>query len=422
MQNLKQKIYRMLRWSQKYTQTDMVYLAKGGFWLTLGEIVSTIAAFLLAIVFANLLDPVTYGNYKYILSLVGILTIFSLSGIKTAVLQATARGLEGTFYTGFKIKLKWGVLGSLIAIVLAGYYFFQGNYTLPIPLLISAIFLPLMRASTIYDRFLVGKKSFDFQAKYSSLSTIISTGALITVLFLTKNLFWLIAVYFVSHTFLNYSFYLITQRKFRPNKKEDSQSLSYGKHLSAMNAIGIFAEKLDKILLFHFLGAAQLAIYSFVFIPVQPIKTILGKLGLLSLLKLSQKNIPELKKTFPAKILKLFLIMFPIVGLYILLAPYIYYLFFPKYTSAMVYSQVFAISLLLVPKIFLGQIFTAHMKQKELYVLSLTSSLSKIILLVILLPLYGIWGAISALMATELIHFIVLTILFKKIQPIPSNF
>ena len=127
MQRLKAKIKNFLIWSQKYTQTDMVYLAKGGFWLTLGNIISSASVFLLAIAFANLLDSTTYGNYKYILSLVGILIIFTLTGTKFAIPQAVARGLEGSFYTGFKTKLKWGVLGSLSAIGLAGYYFLQGN-------------------------------------------------------------------------------------------------------------------------------------------------------------------------------------------------------------------------------------------------------------------------------------------------------
>ena len=251
---LKIKIHHLLIWSQKYTKTDNIYLAKGGFWLTLGQIISSAAAFLLAIAFANLLDPTTYGNYKYILSLMGLLGIFALTGVGTAVTQAAARGLEGSFYTGFKTKLKWGILGSLVAIGGAIYYWLRGNELLPIPLLISAVFLPLMLASGIYVSLLTGRKLFNIQVKYSALSQVISAGALIAALFLTKNLFWLIAVYFVSHTFSNYFFYVLTKFRFKPNKKEDPKTLSYGKHLSIMGVVAKFAGQLDKILLFHFLG------------------------------------------------------------------------------------------------------------------------------------------------------------------------
>ena len=110
MNQMKNWFYRFLKRTQKYTGTDNVYLAKGGFWLTLGQVVSMASAFLLAIAFANLLDPVTYGNYKYILSLLGLLGIFTLDGMRTAINQAVARDLEGSFYTGFKTKLKWGLL------------------------------------------------------------------------------------------------------------------------------------------------------------------------------------------------------------------------------------------------------------------------------------------------------------------------
>ena len=62
---LKQRIYKGLKWSQKYTQTDMVYLAKGGFWLGMGQIITGLASFLLTLAFANLVPKETFGTYKH---------------------------------------------------------------------------------------------------------------------------------------------------------------------------------------------------------------------------------------------------------------------------------------------------------------------------------------------------------------------
>jgi O-antigen/teichoic acid export membrane protein len=414
MNNIKNKIYNFLIWSQKYTQTDMIYLAKGGFWLVLEQIVSTATAFLSAIAFANLLNPTIYGNYKYIISLTEIFGIFALAGMGTAVTQAVARGLEGSFYTAFQTKLRWGMIGSLTAIAGAIYYFIQGNFLLPIPLLISAASLPLMLASGIYVNFLTGKKLFNIQVKYSTIAQIFADIAIITALFLTKNLFWLIAVYFVSRTFANFLFYILTKIKLKPNRKEDFQTLPFGKNLSFMGIIAKLAGQLDKILLFHFLGGIQLAIYSFALLPMQQVESLFKIISTLTLPKLSQRSIPQLKSSLPGKMLRFFLIILPIVGLYIWLAPYLYRIFFPQYMDSIIYSQVAVISLLFFPKMFLAQMFSAHIQMKNLYIMNLTQSISRIILLAILLPLYGIWGAVWVIISTEIIHSITLFILFKK--------
>jgi O-antigen/teichoic acid export membrane protein len=397
IEKLKQRIKDFLIWSQKYTETDMIYLAKGGFWLTLGQIISTVASFLLAIAFANLLPKETYGNYKYILSLVGILGIFSLTGMGTATTQAVARGLEGSFYSGFKEKLKFGILGSIAALGLATYYFFKGNYTLPIPLLISAIFLPLWQASGIYGNFLNGKKLFNYLVSWGTISQLISIFSLIVTLFLTKNLFWLIAVYFISGTFSTYFFYLLTQKKFQPNKKEDPKTLSFGKHLSLIDIFSQIAFYLDRILIFHYLGAAEVAIYSFAITPPEHIKGLLKNIQPLALPKFAEKDGKEIKKTIFKKMAKLFLFLLPVVILYILIAPILYRIFFPKYLTSVFYSQIFSISILSQPIFFLGIIILQSQKaQRQLYQLNIFTSIIQIILLFFGVYFYGIFGAILA--------------------------
>ena len=58
IQKIRNKAYNVLRWSEKYTKTDMLYLAKGGSWFTVGQVVSSSSVLLLAIAFANLLPPI----------------------------------------------------------------------------------------------------------------------------------------------------------------------------------------------------------------------------------------------------------------------------------------------------------------------------------------------------------------------------
>ena len=407
------KLHQLLRKSQKYTGTDNVYLARGGFWLALGQIVATAIAFLSAVAFANLLDPTTYGNYKYILSLLGILGIFSLDGIGSAVTQAVARGLEGSFYTGFKIKLKWGLLGSLAAIGGAIYYLIRGNNLMPIPLLISAFFIPLMYASQIYGAFLNGRKLFNVQVNYGIVNQIFSAGAIITALFFTKNVFWLIAVYFVSHTILNYSFYLFTKIKFRPNKEEDVKTIGYAKHLSLMSVINYIATFLDKILLFNFIGPAQLAIYSFALLIPEQIKGLTDNLNTLAYPKLAQRPREEIKANMMKRFWKLALLAAVIVSLYIAIVPFFFKIFFPQYLSSVKYSQVYMLTLVSFPSLIMATAFGAKMMKKELYLLRIVP-LTRIVLFSILIPLFGIWGAVAAEIGGEIVSLSLILFLFRK--------
>ena len=231
----KQKIINILRWSQKYTKTDMVYLTVGGFWLTLGRIVFSISGFLLIIAFANLLSKETYGTYQYVLSVANILAIPTLSGMNNAMVRAIAQGYEGSLIPALKTQIRWGVLGGVASLGVAGYYFLNNNITLTVSFLIIAIFIPLMNPFSIYQSFWNGKKRFDIQAKYNIVIRILAISALIITVLLTKNLIFIFGVYFASYTLLYFIFLKITIRKISPAGKQDPQAISYGKHLSLIN-------------------------------------------------------------------------------------------------------------------------------------------------------------------------------------------
>jgi len=410
---IKNQAYWFLKSTQKYTGTDNVYLAKGGFWLTLGQIVSMTAAFLLAVAFANLLDPTTYGNYKYVLSLLGVLAVFCLDGMRLAVTQAVSRNLEGSFYTAFRARLKWGLLGSLTAIVGAVYYWIRGNNILPIPLLVASIFLPLMYASQLYGAFLNGRKLFNVQVNYRIINQVISAGAIIATLFFTKNLFWLVSVYFVSHTFLNFFFYFLTKARFRPNKKEDPKTLNYGKHLSLMGLVNYLATYLDKILLFTFVGSAQLAVYSFAVLIPEQIKAITTNINTLALPKLTLKSREEIKASMVKKILKLTLLTGVIIIFYIIIAPYFFKIFFPQYSSSVLYSQIFIFTIISFPVSLISTAFQAKMMKKEQYLLRFVA-FTRIVLFAALIPFYGIWGIIAAKIGAEVVALFLMLFLFRK--------
>jgi len=414
MRKIKDKIYYLLRLTQKYTETDMVYLAKGGFWFGLNQIVSITGSFLLAIVFANLLPKEIFGTYRYVLSVTSILAISSLSGMHSAIIRAVARGYEGSFVPAIKTRLKWGLLGSLGSLLLAGYYFVNNNIILTIVFLIVAAFTPFLNSLNLYTAFFNGRKQFKKQNGYTIINNLFSTVILITTIFLTNNLFLIILAYFGSHSLIRFILLQITLRKTSLNKKQDPDTIAYGKHLSLMGVIETIANHLDKILVWHFLGGKEVAIYSFALILPDKIKNILGLITPLTLPKLSQKPKAELKATLPKKIFKFLLATILVVIIYIIAAPFLYKLFFPKYLGSILYSQILALTILYIPATLFETSLVAKMQTKKLYFLRTSLPLTRIALLLILTPLYGIWGIISATLILTIISFCLNFFFFKK--------
>lgn len=415
IEKIKYKIYKFLRWSEKWTQTDMVYLSRGGFWLIAGHIVSVLSGLLLSIAFANLLPVETYGVYKYILSLIGLLSIPTLAGVTTALTQAVAKNFEGTLMPAIKVRIKWGLLGGLASLILSGYYYFNGNYALTISFLITGVFLPFMDPLNTYVSYLSGKKLFKTATKYNLITQTAIALITISVLYLTNNLFLIIFTYFASRTLINSILLKFTLIKYKPNDQTSDEAIAYGKHLTLMNIIALVAAQLDKILVWHYLGAAQLAVYAFALAPIDQINGgILKNLATLAFPKLADSDSETIKKTFPGKINKFLLIMTAGAIVYIVLAPFLYKIFFPQYLASVIYSQFMAITIAILPLSLYNTALTAQAQKKKLYFLSYTVSIIKIMLLFILLPLFGVAGVIGAILGANLYGNFSTIYLFKK--------
>jgi len=417
MEKLRNQAYDLLRWSEKYTKTDMVYLTKGSFWLTIGQSISSLTSIATSIAFANLLPIEVYGEYRYLLSIMGILAIPTLLGINTSLQRAVARGYDSSIFPALKARLTWGVFGSVGGMIISLYYLWQGNYSLATSILAASFIIPIFYAFEVYGSFLLGKKLFRYSSFYQTTIVFLSTIFLIITLFLTDNITLIFLSYFLPCTLLRIIFYCQTTKKYVQKTAIDVETISYGKKLSLLNIIDTIAENLDKLLLWHFIGPAHLAMYSFAIAPVNQIGTIKGILKAMVFPKIVRHEASYLKKSLYQKTFSLFFVMAAISSLYILLAPFLFSLVFPKYIAAVNYSRVFSLILLSYPfVIFMKTTFLAHAKIKEQYYLNLSYSIGKILLLIILVPLFGVWGVIASQLVITATNSILQVFLFRRLK------
>lgn len=395
MTKIKNFFTRFLRQSEKYTKTDMVYLTRSAFWLTFGQIINSVSVFLLSIAFANLVSKEIYGIYRYLLSTIGLLAIFSLSGMGNALAQAVAKGYDSSLKFAYKIKMRWGIIPLVFSLSVGAYYLFKGNPAFALIYALAGITFPLIDSASLYNDFLYGKTEFKKSIKFYVIQNIAFTAALIlTILIYPENALIFVLLYLVFQVFFTNFWYRKVVKNIPREKGVDNGILKYAKHLSVINILSVLADKIDTIIIFQLLNPAQLAIYSFAIAPPEQIKALIKNIVPISMPKFANRQMGEIKATLWKKLLLLFFAIVIVVIAYYLAAPLIYKIFFPKYLDSVKLSQVYAVSLIFTFAMPLMSIFQAHKKVKELYFVNNFSSITLIIAVFGGVYFYGLMGAI----------------------------
>jgi len=240
---------------------------------------------------------------------------------------------------------------------------------------------------------------------------------MVTTIFNTSNLFFIFIAYFFSYSSTQIISSLIVWRNQINNDKTEPGVTSYGKHLSVMQGATVIANNIDKILLFQFTGPAILAGYYLALVPFKQIKNFLSALNVLALPKLSSQKVSDIKVNLPPKLIKSYLLIVPIVLSYIILAPFFFKILFPNYVDFVFISQLFSLMLLFTPTTLLNTALTALEFKKQLYIVSTSTAILRVLLLLIAVPLWGLTGAVSVVIISQTYTAICLVFLFWKIEP-----
>lgn len=401
MESIKSYTYNLLRKSETFFKADMVYVAKGNSWQILGQVVTSLLALAMVMIFANYLPKETYGLYRYILSLAGILGVFTLMGMNQAVSQAVATGDEGALRASIRYQLKWNVLQFFAFCTLSAYYFYNHNTPVAASLLVMGIFSPLTQAFNTYGAYLSGKKEFRLNNIFSIISTAVYVAGMAAIVILNGEVFWLIVVYSLSTLGATLVFYIVTLRIFKPPATKSADALKYGRELTFIGFIGPIVSQLDKIILTHFWGATQLAVYSLALaVPDRATIAIKNLVGI-GMPKFSTKTPNELNKVFYLRIFQGMLIGALCTAAYVVLSPYLFKYLLPKYLDALLFSQLLSISFIFsMPNRYISLLMTSQKLSKLIFANSLIQNVIRVSLYVVL----GIFGGILGLVIAQILN------------------
>jgi O-antigen/teichoic acid export membrane protein len=413
---LKEKIYRFLKWLQNYTKTDMVYVAQGSFWWILGKFFSFLASFLVLMAFARFASKEVYGAYQYIISMAAMIGLICLPGLDTALARAIAKGKEKTYFLCEKERLRFGFFAFLVFFTISLWYFLHKNFILGFSFLIVGIFYPFLATFSLYGVYWYAKKKFDIQNKYFVIHNLLGAITLILFIIFKPAIPSVVFGYFFAFTFATFLFWILTRRKINRETEEDKEAISYGKHLTIMAVPGAISGQIDNVIMWQFIGPAQVAIYAYALRLVERISELIP-FSALAFPKMAEKNLKAdgVKRSIFDKFLKLFWFSIPFTILYILFCPIFFKIFFPAYKESVIYSQILALTLIFSPFSFLSTAFLAEAKKRELYILNFAPQILKIVLFFVLIPLLGIWGGVFSILISQIFSSILTLHFFHKL-------
>lgn len=410
-----------LAFAEAHTRTDMHYLTQGGFWLLLAQAVTVIAGLALSIAFANLLPKEVYGVYRFIISVASIAAAATLPGINTALTRAVAQGNGILFNTLFRERVMWGTLGALATLGTSLYYWVNGNITLSLAFLIVTLFISYSDALNVYEAWRNGKKDFRYLGLADSGTRIAGALIMIGVLWVTENVLWLVAAYFLTYTALRLIFFLDTRRTAQGESSTPTTSASsyihYGRHLSVQYIISSFVMHIDKIILFHYAGAAAVAAYAFAIVIPDQMRSAIKNIAVLAYPKFVSRNFADIQQALARKNMLLLLCVVILITAYVFIVPFAFPLLFPQYPESILLTQILALSLIETLSLLPLSALKAHEKTSTLYWYNIGTGIMQATLITAGGAFFGLYGVAIAYSVSRGIALSYLYLLFRLHVP-----
>jgi len=364
-----------------------------------------------------------FGNYQFVLSVVGVVAIFGMPGLNNAVMQSVARGFRGTY----RASIRPAVLGALVgATVLAGItgWAFLTNPNGPAAALFGALLLFVFaHGLTQWKGLKSGTEDFAGVVKLSGSASIATSLLLIgSVVFLTDSYAALVIVIFAVQGVLNLLATWMSLRSVRPDEPVEKGSIRYGVVTTGWMVFGCVAMYVDKLLIYTFMSPASLAI----FVAAERVpgltKEFIKNLGA-ALAPRFARHSHYTKRVDRAFQVFSVVAGFAIVAFAFTLLPWFIVLVFgEEYRESVPYAQALMCSIAIVNSVPLrSRWIRSRQDTASFRDVSIIMALCRIVVSAALIPFFGLTGAVVSAFISRIGYVITVTVVMKKRYPLSER-
>jgi O-antigen/teichoic acid export membrane protein len=368
------------------------------------------------------LSKESFGEYQFILSCAALMVVFTLPGLNNSVMQSIARGFTGVYRKAVPRALATSLIGGTILAGLGVYH--RGAGELGSGFFLAAVLFPLAYGLEQWRAVRTGREDFAGVFRIDGLAVAVLAVLMIGgVTRFPRHLLVPLAVLLGVQAALNTLMTTFSLRNIPKDAPVEEGSLRYGARTTFYTAFNTAANQIDKLLLFYFLSPAALAIfYAAERIPeltkgvVQDVSSVMAP-------RFARSDGYTRRLDMKLRWMGLVTAALILLAAFAILPWFISLLFGDRYDDSIPYAQALMCSIAIGNTATLRYRYVASkLDEASSRFVNISMSLTRIAASLILVPLYGILGAvISAFIYRIAILIIVQFVIKKRYLDVPPS-
>lgn len=376
---------------------DAHYFAKNSAVVTTAYGISALKGLITGYLVTRLFPTQMYGEYKFVLSIIGVVGFIGLPGLPSALASAIARKEPVSLTRIARWFCLVSGMGSLVILGCIALLPSWGRSDLwPLFLIAALLFVPSSLSTNLYSGIIRGTGAFTTAFRVSFLSNILVTVTVFIMLMIKPSSLLLLTFTMAIPAIVYIAGLIPFERKMRSKNSQKKILLTAGQ-LSMATIPSSISWYLDGLIISAFFGLNQLAIFSVAMLIPEQVKTWTKELfPILFSKQASGKDTNERRRKMDKGVLIGTAIFAIGIAIYIAIAPFIIPLLFPNYPAAQLVqlTSVAALTLLVAPASVYPQFLEARRMVKAVHWCNWTASAVFVTALFTLIPLYGPMGAV----------------------------
>ena len=243
------------------------HFKKEGIWVFLGRVFLMVKSFAMSILLTKYLSIENFGEYKLLLSYMGIFALFSLPESSQILIKYVPRGHDNALKILLNQRIKFSIIASLILFCYCGYLFYEGETW--ITFFIIAFFLPFYYAFNLFHPYLIAKQNFKLLNQLFVLRSLIQLLAVYVGLLFVQNVMIVLVCFIGSFSLSNILFYFIIKKKYfkeisniRTDERINRFFRMHALLISLVGVLPIIIENIDKVLIARYIDFKSVAVFS----------------------------------------------------------------------------------------------------------------------------------------------------------------